>query len=75
MAVTRSSHAARDRRTPVRAVEHGGERVQRERAREQYLETLSRRLSARTEMPTTRAREHVEAVAISARKRQEPLDH
>ena len=75
MAVTRSSHAARDRRTPVRVLEHGGERVRRERAREQYLETLSRRLSQCTGMPIARAREHVEAVAISARKRQEPLDH
>jgi len=54
---------ARDRRSPVHVLEHGGERVRRERAREQYLETLSRRLSQCTGMPIARAREHVEAVS------------
>jgi len=75
MAVIRSSHAARDRRPPARVLKHDSERGRRERAREQYLETLSRRLNQRTGMPIARAREHVEAVAISARKRQESLDH
>jgi hypothetical protein len=58
----------------MRLLEHGGERVRPEQAREQYLEALARRLSQRTGVPIARAREHVEAVAISARKRQ-PLDH
>ena len=75
MAITRSSHAARDRRIPVSVLEHGGERVRPERVRERYLETLARRLSQSTRMPIARAREHVESVAISARKRQGPLDH
>jgi hypothetical protein len=59
----------------MRLLERGGERARQERARDQYLETLSQRLSQRTGIPLARAREHVEAVAVSARKRQEPLSH
>jgi hypothetical protein len=59
----------------MRILEHGGERARRERAREQYLETLSQRLSHRTGIALERAREHVEAVAISTRKRSDLLDH
>ena len=75
MAATTSTHAVRDRRSLTRILERGGERARKERARDQYLETLSRRLSQRTGIPLARAREHVKAVAVSARKRQDPLSH
>jgi hypothetical protein len=75
MAANTSTHAIRDRRTMMRILEHGGERARRERAREQYVETLSQRLSQRTGIALDRAREHVEAVAVSARKRSDSLDH
>jgi len=75
MAATTSTHAVRDRRSLTRILERGGERARQERARDQYLETLSQRLSQRTGIPLARAREQVEAVAVSAGKRQEPPSH
>jgi hypothetical protein len=44
------------------------ERPWRQRDRDQYIEMLSRRQSKRTGLPLARAREHVNAVAVSARK-------
>ena len=72
MAVIRSSHAVRDQRAPMHVLERDGERERGERARQQYLETLSRRLSQRAGMPIARAREYVASVAITARKSQDP---
>ena len=72
MATHTSSHAVRDRPTPPRVRGHGSERERRER--NQYLDTLAQRHSKRTGVPLDKARKHIEAVAVSARKRHEPQD-
>jgi hypothetical protein len=66
------SHAVRDRPMPLRR--HGSERGRREGAGDQYLDTLAQRHSKRTGIPLEKAREHIDAVAVSARKRHELLD-
>jgi DNA end-binding protein Ku len=60
MASSTSTHTIRDRRSMMRTFEHGGERARREQAREQYLETLSQRLSQRAGIALEQARAHVE---------------
>ena len=72
MTAKTSSHAVRDRPMPLRMFGHGSERGRREGARDQYLDTLAQRHSKRTGMPLAKAREHIEAVAVSARQRHEP---
>jgi hypothetical protein len=59
MASSSSTHTIRDRRSMTRTLEHGGERARRGQAREQYLETLSQRLSQRTGIALEQARAHV----------------
>jgi hypothetical protein len=52
----------------VRTPDPSRERPWRQRDRDQYLEMLSRRQSERTGLPLAKAREYVNAVAVSARK-------
>jgi hypothetical protein len=52
----------------VRIPDPSHERPWPERDRDRYLEMLSRRQSERTGLPLARAREYVNAVAVSARK-------
>ena len=67
---TRVSEARQDRvlLSRVRIPDPSQERPWRQRDRDQYLEMLSRRHSERTGLPLARAREYVNAVAVSARK-------
>jgi hypothetical protein len=69
MTAKTSSHAVRDHPTPLRIFGHGSER-----GRDEYLDTLAQRHSKRTGMPLEKAREHIKAVAVSARKRHELLN-
>ena len=70
MVAIKNSHVIRDDRAlfglRVPEVSHERHR-QRDRDRDQYLEMLSRRQSERTGLPL-KAREYVNAVAVSARK-------
>jgi hypothetical protein len=69
--VAKNTHAIRDHRALLPGMltpEPRREHPWRQRDRDQYLEMLSRRQSARTGLPLARAREHVNAGAISARK-------
>jgi hypothetical protein len=75
MASSISTHTIRDRRSMTRTLEHGGARARRDQAREQYLETLSQRLSQRAGIALEQARAHVETVAVSARRRSDSLNH
>jgi hypothetical protein len=69
MVAIKNTHLIRDDRAlfGLRVAEASHER-QRQRDRVQYLEILSRRQSERTGLPLARAREYVNAVAVSARK-------
>jgi hypothetical protein len=71
MVAIKNTHAVRDHRTFLSGMpipEPSRERPWRQRDRDQYLEMLSRRQSERTGLPLARAREYVNAVAVSARK-------
>ena len=67
---TAVSDARQDRAllSRVRIPDPSHERPWRQRDRDQYLQMLSRRQSERTGLPLARAREYVNAVAVSARK-------
>jgi len=67
----KNTHVVRDDRallSGLRVPEASHERPWRQRDRDQYLDMLSQRQSKRTGLPLARAREYVNAVAVSARK-------
>jgi hypothetical protein len=71
MVAVKNTHVIRDDRallSGLRVPDPRRERAWRQRDRDQYLEMLSRRQSERTGLPLARAREYVNAVAVSARK-------
>ena len=71
MVAIKNTHVLRDHRALLSGMpipETSRERPWRQRDRDQYLEMLSQRQSERTGLPLARAREYVNAVAVSARK-------